>query len=567
MTTAVLLILLGAFSRLIPHPPNFAALGAVALFSGARLRGARAFVIPLAAMAASDLVIEFGSGRALWTPVRAAIYGSFAVIVLIGRAGAAARPGRLAALSISGSFLFYVVTNFAVWLRGTYPPTPAGLAECYAAAIPWFWNTLAGDLVGTALLFGIDALARRQRVRRALPLAALVAVLFLAPAAARSQPLPVSENVVVTATAAPEERADVGSAATVITRREIEENGWTTVSEALRSAPGVAVAQSGGPGAQTSVFLRGAASTQTLVLVDGVRVNSPFFPGYDFALFSTENVERIEIVRGPFSALYGSDAIAGVVQVFTRPSAEKLSARVSADAGNARSREETAFVSGASGPWGVAASFRERRTEGDRANDDWRERSGSLRLDARFGERLAVAIEGAISGGELGLAGPVGRETPHDRYFPREARVSLPSTFHPAAGHTATVVLGWTAARPSFESPGFRSDTDARTLQGRVADSFSVGSHRLTGFAGWERWTVDDRSNFGSNLQDSRATLWHAGAEDSARLGSAIVTAGLRYDHHSVFGAAWSPRATFTWIAGDWKLRASGGSGFRAPSV
>ena len=69
----------------------------------------------------------------------------------------------------------------------------------------------------------------------------------------------------------------------------------------------------------TSLFLRGANSTQALVLVDGVRVNSPYFSGYDFSALTTENVERIEVVRGPFSSLYGSDAMGGVVQIFTRP--------------------------------------------------------------------------------------------------------------------------------------------------------------------------------------------------------------------------------------------------------
>src|ERR1700730_17151838 len=133
---------------------------------------------------------------------------------------------------------------------------------------------------------------------------------------------------------------------------------------------------SGGPGSQTSAFLRGANSTQTLVLVDGVSVNSPFFPGYDFALLSTENVERIEIVRGPFSALYGSDAIGGVVQIFTRPASEAPSARVTAEGGNAGRKRVSAFVTGGEGPFAAAASFRYAGFGGERPNSDWRERNG-----------------------------------------------------------------------------------------------------------------------------------------------------------------------------------------------
>ncbi|HMF08040.1 MAG TPA: DUF6580 family putative transport protein, partial [Thermoanaerobaculia bacterium] len=321
MTTAVLLVLLGAFSRLIPHPPNFAALGAVALFSGARLPRRLAFAVPFAAMALSDFVIDFGSGRAALTPVRFAVYGSFAAIVLLGRkavSGARATPLRLARFSIAGSCLFFLVTNFAIWIQfRTYPATLGGLAAGYVAAIPWFWNTLAGDLFGTAALFGLEGLARLQARRRLLSAAAAPVLLVLLsaalPAPARAQaPPPVSEDVVVTATAAPKEESEVGSATTVITRSEIEENSWKTVPDVLRAVTGATTTQSGGPGAQTSLFLRGAASTQTLVLVDGVRVNSPFFPGYDFGPLSTENIERIEVVRGPFSALYGSDAIGGV---------------------------------------------------------------------------------------------------------------------------------------------------------------------------------------------------------------------------------------------------------------
>ena len=568
MTTAVLLVLLGAFSRLIPHPPNFAALGAVALYSGARLPRGRAFLIPLVAMALSDLVIDFGTGRAVLSPVRFAVYGSFCSIVLLGRAASGpVRPGRLAALSLASSCLFYLVTNFANWMQSSlYPKTAAGLAACYVAAIPWFWNTLAGDLVGTAALFGLDALARRFGRGRAAITLCLAAGLLAWPHRAQAQ-VPVSENVIVTATAVPEEESQIGSAATVITRLEIERNGWNTVAEALRSVPGATVARSGGPGAQTSVFLRGAASTQTLVLVDGVRVNSPFFPGYDFATLSTENVERIEVVRGPFSALYGSDAIGGVVQIFTRPAGEKPAARVTGEVGNASGREETAFVTAGSGAWGVAASFRDDRARGDRSNDDWRARSGSVRLEGRFEHDARIAIEGSLVDAELGLPGPVGGETPHDRYSSREDRVSLPSTFHPFEGHTASVVLGWTASRPTYETTGFRADTDAQTLQGRVSDTFEVGAHRITGLAGWERWTVDDRSNFGTNLDGSRATLWHLGAEDSVRMGPATLVAGIRYDRHSLFGDAWSPRATLTWRTGAWKLRASAGTGFRAPSV
>jgi vitamin B12 transporter len=568
-TTAVLLVLFGAFSRLLPHPPNFVALGAIGLYAGARLPRRWAWTVPIAAMLFSDLVIDLGSGRKVITLGRIAVYGSFAVMVVAGRRLARnARAGRLAALSAGGAVFFFLTTNFAVWVSGRiYPPTPAGLAAAYVLALPFFWNTLAAELLGTAALFGLDTLARREAQRHAMRKLVAMLIIALASSAAVAQVPPISENVVVTATAAPEEINEVGAAVTVVTREEIERNGWRTVQDVLRSVPGAGVARSGGPGAQTSVFLRGANSTHTLVLVDGVRVNSPFFPGYDFSLLSTENVERIEVVRGPFSALYGSESIGGVVHVFTRPAGDRFSGRVVGEAGNRDQRELAAFATAGTSLFGIAASARDRKDDGDRVNDDWRERSGSLRLEGRFGE-ARVALEGSTVDGELGLPGPVGGETPGNRYFPREDRIVLPATFHPASGHSASVTLGWVRSRPSFESPSFQSHTDAQTLEGRAADTFSAGAHRMTAFAEWQRWKVEDSSNFGVNLDGEHATIWSVGAEDSIDLtGGWLVTAGLRSDNHSRFGDVWSPRASVSWHTGRWKLRASGGTGFRAPSV
>ena len=575
MTTAVstvLLVFLGAFSRLLPHPPNLVAMGAIALYSGARLPRRWAWAVPIAAMLLSDLLIDWGTGRKAITLVRVAVYGSFALMVLVGRRLArTAKPGRLAALAAGGAVFFFLTTNFAVWASlGTYPPPLAGLVLCYIAAIPYFWNTLAAELAGTAVLFGLDRLARREAARSAVRGAAATLLVAVAAGAtpARAQVTPtVSENVVVTATAAPEEIEDVGSAVTVVTREDIERNGWRTVQDALRSVPGATVARSGGPGSQTSVFLRGANSTHTLVLVDGVRVNSPFFPGYDFSLLSTENVERIEVVRGPFSALYGSESIGGVVQIFTRPAGGKLSGRVVGEAGNADQRELSAFATAGTGAFGIAASARHREEDGNRDNDDWRERSASLRLEGRLGD-ARVALEGSIADGDLGLPGPVGAETADNRYSPREERITLPATFRPAAGHSASVTLGWVRSRPSFESPFFQSRTDAQTLEARVADTFTAGIQRATAFAEWQRWKVDDSSNFGVNLDGEHATIWSLGAEDRFDLGRGwIVTAGVRYDDHSRFGDVWSPRGTISWRTGRWKIRASGGTGFRAPSV
>ena len=163
MTTALLLVLLGAFSRLLPHPPNFVAMGAIGLFAGARLPRRWAWSVPIAAMLFSDLVLDLPTGRKAITLVRLAVYGSFALMVIAGRRFAGnARAGRLAALSAGGAVFFFLATNFAEWtVSGAYPPTPGGLAICYAAAIPFFQNQLAGDGLYTVVLFGRYALFHR----------------------------------------------------------------------------------------------------------------------------------------------------------------------------------------------------------------------------------------------------------------------------------------------------------------------------------------------------------------------------------------------------------------------
>jgi len=143
--------------RLVPHPPNFTPVGALALFSGAFLgRRALAFAAPIGAMLVSDAIIGFHSAMPF-------VYAGVAATVLLGQFALSRLTAlRVAGVAILGSVLFFALTNFGVWLQsGMYPPTLAGLAACYVAAIPFFQYSLAGDLLFTGLLFGGFALAER----------------------------------------------------------------------------------------------------------------------------------------------------------------------------------------------------------------------------------------------------------------------------------------------------------------------------------------------------------------------------------------------------------------------
>jgi hypothetical protein len=152
---AAVMIILAAVVRIMPHPWNFTPIGAMALFSGAMFRDRRvAFLFPLVALFAGDLFV--GLHRLI--PV---VYASFLLSVLIGTRLANHRNIlRVGGAVFLGALQFFLITNFAVWqLLGTYPHTPAGLAACYIAGLPFFGNTLAGDALYATLFFGAFALA------------------------------------------------------------------------------------------------------------------------------------------------------------------------------------------------------------------------------------------------------------------------------------------------------------------------------------------------------------------------------------------------------------------------
>jgi len=143
-------VLVAAALRLVPHPPNFTPIGAMALFGGAYLgRRALAFAAPLGALLLSDLVLGFYHGMAT-------VYFSVALIVMIGMVALSrVSPIRVGLAALASSVLFFVVTNFGMCVfSGFYPRSLAGLEACYVAAIPFFQNTVAGDLFYATLLFG-----------------------------------------------------------------------------------------------------------------------------------------------------------------------------------------------------------------------------------------------------------------------------------------------------------------------------------------------------------------------------------------------------------------------------
>lgn len=163
----VLLFALGLAARLMPHPPNLVPISAIAMFAGFIFgRGALAVAIPLSAMLLGDAIIGAYDYR-----VMAVVYAALTLPVAMSWFISRVAPVRIVVATVASSFVFFAATNMAVWYFGTlYDHTTAGLVDCYVSALPFFRNTLVGDLAWAAVLFGGYALAsgsmafgRRQR--------------------------------------------------------------------------------------------------------------------------------------------------------------------------------------------------------------------------------------------------------------------------------------------------------------------------------------------------------------------------------------------------------------------
>ncbi|HUQ20084.1 MAG TPA: TonB-dependent receptor plug domain-containing protein, partial [Gemmatimonadaceae bacterium] len=169
--------------------------------------------------------------------------------------------------------------------------------------------------------------------------------LLAAPKAYAQDSVATLSTVVISASKAPVDRSRLTQSATVITGEDLRARGITRVSDALQSVPGISVAQNGSFGSVTSLFLRGGESRYTKVLIDGVAVNQS--GGYfDFSHLTTDNVERIEVVRGPASVLYGADAVTGVIQIFTRRGNGPLAVKADVRGGTHDTREAELGVNG-----------------------------------------------------------------------------------------------------------------------------------------------------------------------------------------------------------------------------
>lgn len=402
-------------------------------------------------------------------------------------------------------------------------------------------------------------------------LAALGLALSSLAAAEDSSPSTEPEDlVVVTATRLPQPTDEVPSSVTVLTVEEVKAAGATTVGEALALAatPVPVVSQGQGPGSLATLNLQGAASTQVQVLVDGRAVSSALGP-VDLSLLPLDDMERIEIVKGPVSALYGANAMGGVINVITRrPSAERQT-QVDLSAGGFGEHKLGFSTSDALGTGSYLISARVEGADGWRQNSDSSAQSfsGKLNWRALDGEATVRASYSSAHSGSPGGDGKyidVGGPTPLARRSDDTGNLDL--TYQSTAESNAFARLYATGSTWSYDNPDWFVHSLHHAVFGgaEARRSWVAGSHRLT-LAGDYRFDTGTSTNF---TGEQRSTNLGLSGEDLYQAGPALsLTLGARLDAHSIYGQVVSPRVGAKYRLGEKsRLWASVGRAYRAPS-
>ncbi len=396
----------------------------------------------------------------------------------------------------------------------------------------------------------------------------------LAPAAAQAawpedDPALVHDQLVVTGVLETEAASRLAGAIEIVDGEELEFRQATSIADGLRTAAGLDVVRSGSPGKVTSVFSRGTESDHVLVLWNGVELNNPYFGGFDWAFLPTEGVDRIELARGPYSALYGADALGGVVNVVSS-AGDGGSLRL--ELGEDGYRRAALVAGGGGDKAGYQLSGHLLRSDGLEVNDflDGAELAGRGFRDLAGGSSLALLVR--VNDSDLGIPRSAGLPSPNRTVAWRESQVAVPWTWTRSRwslrGEASRVEL-----ESSFRDPddafGFTaSDTRSRVHRLRAQATRRFGHHGWLA-AGVEREDaeVDDRSSFGVNLTDASRETRSVFAQALVELSGASLDLGVRHDDFDQFGSRWTPKVSLAWSAAGGRIWASYGEGFRAPSV
>jgi vitamin B12 transporter len=370
---------------------------------------------------------------------------------------------------------------------------------------------------------------------------------------------------------------ETGTAVAVISAGEIERRGLVFASDALATFPGVAVSQAGALGGVASVRIRGNASGQTLVLIDGAPVNDVASPGgaFDFGSLELFGIEQIEVLRGPQSTLWGGDAIGGVVSIVTASPTQGLDWRGFAEAGSFESLRAGASIGGGneraqgriSGSWhasdGISSAD---KRQGAREADGYETTSvqGKGRLNLTDALRLEASLRWSATDNEFdGFPAPLFVLADTDE---RQTSENL----------TGRVAMTLDAFGGRWQQVGevVRTKIDRETFAGSATSSRNEGERTLFRYTG--RLRASDRQSvwIGAEREETRADEEEATANAVFALYSVApmeglnLTAGVRRDEDDRFGSETTGRATASWQAlKGLRVRASWGQGFKPPSL
>ena len=390
---------------------------------------------------------------------------------------------------------------------------------------------------------------------------------------------PSLRETVVTATRTEQPLSDLVADVSIVDRKTIEASGATGVVDLLARLPGVQIARNGGVGNSASVFLRGAETRFTAVYIDGVRVDSQSTGGAVWEQIPLSQIDRIEVLRGPAAAVYGSDAIGGVVQLFTRKGRGPAQPYVGVGVGNHGTRKVEAGISGASGAFDYALGVAHERSKGydirtsdAKANPDrdgYQSTSGNARVGFKVNarHRLDATLLASYMNSGYDAFGykPLAPDDDRNKNRLRTAGLSWNAQWSNA--YSTRLSVTDTLSRYETEPSLYRTET---SLRGYVwQNEVRLGAHRLSA-------TLERREDSLNNpaLDVYSKTIDRDRSQNAIALGYGIhsgahtVQLNVRHDEDSEFGGKNTGSAAYGYeFAPKWRATASAGTAFRAPTL
>jgi vitamin B12 transporter len=398
------------------------------------------------------------------------------------------------------------------------------------------------------------------------------------------------DPVVITATRTETPAGQLGAAVTVITGEEIETRRYPTVDEALRMVPGVEIRRSGSFGKTTSLSIRGANANQVQVLVDGVRVKSATLGQVDLSELSPDLIERIEVIRGPQSTLYGADAIGGVVHIITRRGQGPPSAWVSQEVGNHETFRTTTGLTGRHGILDYALGFSHLESNGQFVNDGLDQNAFNLRLGLSLPGQTTVSLASRWLEKDIGapiefVGTPspiVPTIDPNTRQESETWTLGLNAQTRPVSWWGSELRLGRYWNKQAFIDPAdpfacppatfgppcdFPGTFETERREVEWLNHFHIGAWSTSTFGieyRHEHANVQGTSGFGPTTE-TVSGLFQQQLRFFDRL---FMSAGVRVEDNTSYGRSTTERGSLAYQIREWgtRIRGGAGSGFRAPT-